>query len=308
MERFTKPALTFQQQVDLLKFRGLGISDEERAIRHLSNISYYRLSAYMLPFKKVDTDAHVMDAFRDGVSWDDVYDLYRFDRKLRLLIFDAIERIEIALRTQIIYQLSHKYGSHWQDNPTIFKNYTVFKEIQNRIVDQLATNKEKVFIKHYREKYSDPPNPPSWMSVEILYFSELSKICRSLGNRQDLMGIARSFGVLSETVFLSWLHVISYVRNICAHHARLWNIKFAIQPNKFYYSKLDKIWLTNDEVRRVQSSKMYYFLCIVLYLLQTTNPNSKFKEHFFALLEKFPEVNVKYMGFPNNWREHPLWL
>lgn len=121
MVRYTKPALTFEEQIALLKSRGLVIDDEQRVTRHLSNVSYYRMSACMLSFKKLDADENVLDEFEEGTTWDNVYDLYKFDRKLRLLIFDAIERIEIALRTQVIYQLSHKYGSHWQNEKNIFK-------------------------------------------------------------------------------------------------------------------------------------------------------------------------------------------
>lgn len=117
--KYTKPPLTYEQQVTLLKERGLIIDDEIRAERLLSHISYYRLSAYMLPFRKLD-GGNYLDQFKEGTSWDDVYNLYLFDRKLRLLVFDAIERIEVSIRTQITYQLSHKYGSHWQTDASIF--------------------------------------------------------------------------------------------------------------------------------------------------------------------------------------------
>lgn len=307
MKKFTKPVLIFQDQVNLLKERGVFITDESRAIRHLSNISYYRLSAYMLPFKKLDAGGNVTDVFKKDTTWDDIYNLYRFDRKLRLLIFDALERIEIALRTQIIYILSHRYGSHWQDNALLFRDRSVFQDIQIHINEQLTTNRKIEFINHYLTKYNNPPTPPSWMSVELLYFNELSKICKCLNMRQDRVDIAKAFGVPDDKIFCSWLHSINYVRNICAHHARLWNIKLAVQPSKFTYSKPDKIWLTNAEVGMVQSSKLYYFLCIILYLLQTINPNSKFKIHFYDLLNKFPVVDVKYMGFPKKWNEHSLW-
>lgn len=114
MVEYNKPPLTYQQQVDLLKHRGLTIPDEQRTKRHLSNISYYRLSAYMRPYKQIE-DGKFLDSFISGTTWDMIYNLYVFDRKLRLLVFDAIERLEVAIRTQIIYKLSHKYGSHWQD-------------------------------------------------------------------------------------------------------------------------------------------------------------------------------------------------
>ena len=118
---YTKPPKTFEEQVQILKGRGLIFEDEQKAIFRLQTVSYYRLSAYMLPFKK-RIGKEVVDEFRYGTTFEDVYNLYVFDRKLRLLIFDAIEKIEIAVRTEIAYQLSHKYGSHWQDNPNIFKD------------------------------------------------------------------------------------------------------------------------------------------------------------------------------------------
>ena len=108
---YNKPPLTYAEQVELLISRGLLIPDKKRAERHLSNISYYRLSAYMRPYKQIANEV-ILDDFIPGTTWDRVYSLYVFDRKLRLLVFDAIERLEVAIRTQIIYQLSHKYGSH----------------------------------------------------------------------------------------------------------------------------------------------------------------------------------------------------
>ena len=240
MKEYTKQPLTYQQQVDLLKSRGLLIPDENRAVRLLSNISYYRLSAYMLPCKEIK-NGNYTDRFIVGKTWDDVYSLYLFDRKLRLLVFDAIERLEISIRTQIIYQLSHKYGSHWQDNPSIFKvirkkdkdgkvvEINVFNEINKHILEQLNSNKSEVFLQHYRETYNKPSTPPSWMSVEIMYFNHLSKICSGLKQRSDIAAIAKFYSLPPDT-FCSWLHTINYVRNLCAHHARLWNRDFNIVP------------------------------------------------------------------------------
>lgn len=316
MQTYTKPALTYEQQIGLLQNRGLVIDNVDRAKRHLSNVSYYRLSAYMLPFKVMQADGTTTDTFVEGTTWDNVWNLYKFDRKLRLLVFDAIERIEIALRTQIIYQLSHKYGSHWQDNNTLFKTttnpktnkiYSVYNDVQAHITEQLNANRKVQFIEHYLQKYNNPQTPPCWMSVELLYFSELSKICQGLNNKQDIKDIANYFGVLNENVFCSWLHAINYVRNICAHHGRLWNHILAIQPVKYKKPQPGKIWLSTTELETVKSSRLYYFLCIILYLLQTINPDTKFRRHFKDLLCKYPDVNVHNMGFPTNWAEHPLW-
>ena len=123
MEEYNKPPLKYEEQIALLKSRGMVFPDEVCAKNMLANVCYYRLSAYMLPYKE-KADGKILDEFRDGTTWDKVCELYMFDRKLRLLVFDAIERLEVAIRSQIIYQLCDKYGSHWQDRSEIFKPRT----------------------------------------------------------------------------------------------------------------------------------------------------------------------------------------
>lgn len=316
MEIYNKPPLTYKEQVKLLESRGLIFPDKQRAERQLANISYYRLSAYMLPFKQRESEA-IVDRFNDNTTWDMVYDLYVFDRKLRLLVFDAIERIEVAVRTQIIYQLSHKYGSHWQDNPDIFKGpqqitrrdgsivtIDVYAEIQKHIKEQLNNNKAEVFIQHYHAKYGKPANPPSWMSVEIMYFNHLSRICTNLKRRADIVGIA-SYFKLPPTIFCSWLHTINYVRNLCAHHARLWNRDLNIVPEILHRSK-DLTWINNAET--VQRKKSYHFFCMLLYILQTVNPTSPFKVRVKNLLAEYKDVvSLSAMGFSEGWEKEKLW-
>ena len=316
MEVFNKPPLTYEKQVELLLSRGLIVTDRKRAERHLANISYYRLSAYMLPYKKKENGI-IIDAFKEGTTWDDIYDLYVFDRKLRLLVFDAIERLEVAIRTQIIYQLSHNYGSHWQDNAHIFipprevtlrdgRKITidVYREIQSHIKEQLHSNRAEVFIQHYHNKYDTPENPPSWMSVEIMYFNHLSKICTGLKNRADINGIASYFALPPKT-FCSWLHTMNYVRNICAHHSRLWNRDLNIVPEKLSFSK-HLVWISNPETAK--RSKNYYFFCMINYMLQVANPTSQFKTKLKELLEEYKNViSLDSMGFPQGWDKEKMW-
>ena len=296
--------------------RGMVISDKQRTERHLANISYYRLSAYMLPYKQKE-NGKILDSFREGVTWDTVYNLYVSDRKLRLMVFDAIERLEVAIRAQIIYQLSHKYGSHWQDRPEIFtppKTITlrdgrtvimdVYGDIQKHIKEQLHNNKAEVFIQHYCNKYDTPINPPSWMSVEVMYFNHLSRICTGLKLRADINGIASYFALPPKT-FCSWLHTINYIRNICAHHARLWNRDMNIVPEKLAFSKsLD--WVSSPDT--VKRSKLYYFLCMLNYMLQTANPTSTFKHRIKDLLTEYQEVaSLNAMGFQPDWMNEKMW-
>jgi abortive infection bacteriophage resistance protein len=142
------------------------------------------------------------------------------------------------------------------------------------------------------------------MSVEIMYFNHLSRICSGLKHRVDRVNIA-SYFALPEKTFCSWLHTINYVRNICAHHARLWNRDFNIVPEKLSLSKR-LVWISNTDT--VQRKKIYYFLCMINYLLQTVNPTSQFKKQLIELLNKYNNVvNINSMGFPNNWQQEKMW-
>lgn len=292
---YNKPPLSFQQQIQLLKSRNLQVNNFASAIHCLSNISYYRLSAYMLPFQTIK------DTFNTGTEFQQIVELYTFDRQIRLLVFDAIERIEIAVRTQMIYQLSHKYGSHWQDNPALFRYANVYSEIQNFLNSCLNSANKEVFIEHYTNMYSSPINPPSWMSIELLTIGQLSLLYKAIKSNTDRKDISDYFS-LHHTVFQSWLHTITYVRNICAHHARLWNRDFAIQPDILLRPRLPWINLNYNNNRRC-----YYFLCSLKYLLQTVNPNERFEDRLKDLIHKHPNIPIQFIGFPKNWLIEPLW-
>lgn len=311
---YDKPSLTFEDQIKLMKSRGLIFADEDKAKYQLGNVSYFRLTAYMFPFRKKNGD-DISNDFKEGSTWRDVYSLYVFDRKLRVLVFDAIEKIEVAIRTQMVYRLSQKYGSHWQDRKEIYNPPTevklksgvtkcvdVFTEIQRHIADQLTNNQAELFIEHYKNTYHEPKNPPSWMCVEVMYFNQLSRICSNLSDRKDIVEIAKYFG-LPPKEFNSWLHTMNYVRNLCAHHARLWNRDLKIVPAVLKFSK-NKVWLSNPE--KAKRSKVYYFLCMINYLLQTVNPNTSFTARLKALLEEY-HPNLGAMGFPENWENEKMW-
>ncbi len=311
-KNYIKAPLTFQNQLELLKSRGLIVEDEQKAICYLQGISYYRLSAYFLPYQLVK------DTFNEGTTFKQIIDTYSFDRELRLLIFDCIERVEIAIRTQFIYSLAVHYNdSHWQDNRNLFSapfspkpGITIdpFTDLQ-KIIDKAKNAKNtEVFIKHYCDTYDNPPNPPSWMCLELLTMGELSHIFRGLKDKQDRNRIANFFGV-QQKVFISWLHAITYVRNICAHHSRLWNKDLAIEP-AILSSPIGK-WITRPfEINQ----RTFYFLCVLKYLLLRANAGNRLKEKLEALFNKYPHIPIQFMGIPSDgngnildWKNEPLW-
>jgi abortive infection bacteriophage resistance protein len=237
---YNKTPLSFQEQLTLLENRGLTINDKTKALAYLQEISYYRLSAYFLPYQQIK------DTFNAGITFSQIIDTYTFDRELRLLIFDCIERIEVAIRTQMIYNMAMHYNdSHWQDNRSLFiapyynkignlvDPYTDFQSI---ISKAKTARTPEVFIKHYTNNYHSPSNPPSWMCLELLTVGELSHLYSGLKYNSDKKRIADFFDV-HHTVFTSWLHTLTYVRNICAHHSRLWNRDLAIEPEKLLKPK-----------------------------------------------------------------------
>lgn len=312
---YNKPHLPIPSQVQLLISRGLSVPDLQTAVDTLTFVSYYRLSAYMLPFKQRDSSGEIQDVFVQGTTFDQVCNLYYFDKELRLLVFSALEKIEVAVRTQIIYQLSAKYGSHWTDNKAIFQgSHTVtkkdgstvtidiFTDLQKHLAGLRAHSQAEEFLRHYYATYATPANPPVWMSVETMYFSQLLSICQNLADQREGNAIASMFG-LSAKVFYSWLLALNNMRNICAHHARLWNRDFTIVPNKLNNPRLP--WISN--VGTVQSRKSYYMFCIIQYFLQTIDPMFDFRKKLENLFALHPEVDIAHMGFPSAWEKENIW-
>jgi len=288
--KYEKPALTIEQQFDLLESRGLLISDRLRATRWLKHVSYYRLSAYLLPFK-------TGEVFKPGTTFDQIAGLYIFDRKLRLILLDGIERIEVALRTALTYELAHAHGPFgYADrrnfNPK-FDHHYLMSELNQAEIDSRET-----FVAHFRRKYTCEKNLPIWMASELLSFGCISRLygaCAPAIKRK----IANRFSV-QDWQFASWLHTLSYVRNVCAHHSRLWNRELAVKPS---IPKPSKAW----PYQVPGTERLYCVLAIVRHCLIVTTPRCQWRERLFALLDNHPEVDLSAMRFPLQWRTIPPW-
>jgi len=296
--KYNKPPLTIAQQIQILKDRGLIIEDEERASRYLSFISLYRLRAYTYSYQD---NSKPNQPFYKGITFDIVLNTYLFDRKLRLLVFDAIERIEIAMRTQIVYQYSIIYGANWYENKNLYRKPYLFNRDLKQIDKELKRSNE-VFIKHYNKTYSTPERPPAWMTLEIFSMGLLSKIYENLKISDEKKIIARNFNLGHPFVLESWMHSLSVIRNICAHHSRLWNREL---PASMKLPKITHgIWLRNTGFPQ---GKMYLALSSMLFLLNTIIPNNHFKTKLKTLIAKYPDIHLSKMGFPEGWENEDLW-
>jgi abortive infection bacteriophage resistance protein len=293
-EIFKKPPFDLDQLIGLLQQRGLNIGDIETAKHYLQFIGYYRLSAYFLAFEKA-TNTTLPHQFKQSVSFDDILNLYIFDRKLRLLVLDAVERIEVAIKASISNTMSHKDDAHWFMKENNFKSDFNHQELIKKLKSDVDQNKREEFISHYRNKYCSPELPPSWMIFEILSFGSISHIFKNL-ELQNKKKVAKLFD-LDEKVLESWFHSTSYFRNLCAHHSRIWNRKFTITPKKAkaYKDHLDK----ND--------KLYAQLVIIQVFMQKITIDSHWSQNLKKLIQEYPTISVENMGFLENWDTLELW-
>jgi abortive infection bacteriophage resistance protein len=297
--QFTKPAIDLDAQVALLRSRGLTITDENRAKHYLRYVGYYRLAGYALPFQ-VNYNADGSHRFLDGVSFEDILDLYVFDRKLRLAVMDAVERIEVAFRAQFSQTMSELHGPHWFMDARHFVPRYDHGDFIRRVKNDIGHDNSKAamrqaFIKHYYDHYGDPELPPSWMIFEVLSFGTVSLAFKNL-TRQDQKPVAKPFG-LDGTVLASWLHALSYLRNLAAHHQRLWNRAYTIKPiqAKQYAAELQDL------------SRFYAQAVTVEVLLKVVSPDTRWGQRLADLLDEHPKVRADRLGFPADWRQRPLW-
>jgi abortive infection bacteriophage resistance protein len=303
MRTFTKPALSVDQQLSLLASRGLVISDQARAKIVLQKIGYYRFSAYTLPFEEAGKAR--THKFRPGVRFEEVLETYEFDRQLRQITLAGMEVIEIALRVSITDVMSTDLGSHWFLNGASFDKGVAPDGVLQRIKDEIGHDSAKaprrsVAIRHYYATYDNPPVPPFWMIAEVLPFGTTSRLYADLA-APHRKGIARSFGV-HESMLRSWLHAMSYTRNVCAHHARLWNRTFTVRP-----SIGRQIEPFMDQKNGAIANDRFYAQALVLRsLLWALGEHGEFIRRV-RLLTNGRGREERQMGFPNDWRDMEPW-
>lgn len=275
------------------------VEDMERAKRALSHISYYRLRAYWLYF---EADPNAGDhTFKPGTALEAVLALYEFDRRLRLILMDALERIEVAARGAWAHQMAMVYGPHGYLNAVLYPQTIRFQQNLAQLQSEYARSHD-VFVDHYKCTYDNPPLPPVWMAAEFMSFGLLSKFFSALGSRADRKSIARQIG-FDDRIFQAFMHHLAMVRNICAHHSRLWNRRFTVT---FPIAQTPAALAATIEPNA--DRKLYNTLSMLLHSMAIVAPDSDWAERLTALIAENPTGDFKAMGFPHNWRERPLWM
>lgn len=295
--RYTKSPLTFEQQADLLLSRGMA-GERELMIQRLKSVNYYRLSGYWYPFRGPG------DEFIRGTSFDIVWARYAFDRQLRVLVMDAIERIEIATRTWLAYHHSHAYGpfAYATDPATLPKlDPESYERFLDRVREETGRSKE-AFVAHFAQKYGDCHDfLPLWVATEVMAFGTILTFFRGT-TRKVKREVAAELG-LPPTILESWLLTLNAVRNICAHHGRLWNRVLGVKPR---IPRQDQYPEWHDPVE-IDNSRVFAVLTICQFCLRTMAPQSGWPARLAELLSNADSPPLADMGFKEGWKSSPLW-
>jgi abortive infection bacteriophage resistance protein len=279
----TKPPTSYKQQVEKLRSRGCIVHDEAYAVQVLSTVNYYRLSAYFLPFKQSD------ETYIAGTNFDTVYHIYEFDRKMRLILFSAIEEIEVNLRSIMAFYHAHKYNAlGYLDN----KNYNLkHKHIEflSKIESEKKQRLKEPFVQHHINKYGG--NFPIWVMIELFTFGTLSHFYTDIP-LSDQKYIARTFFKTNQKSLASWLKCCTDLRNFCAHFGRLYYRIFTSIP----YGIPDLV--SNNERS----------LFAMIMVLRNLYMNSvKWNKEIFTpintIIDEYKtNIHLSCIGFPSDWK------
>lgn len=325
---YPKAWKSFQDQLVLLQSRGLVVSDRNAALECLRRVGYYRLSGYWYPFrervsfspltlegtkpKKPKVQTIAIDSFRSGSSFKNVMDLYVFDKKLRSLVADALERIEIALRVDI----SHMLGKH---NPLAYVDSSLFKDEFVSVCSrdtglpghhrwlgkhaQLIGRSREDFVAHNKKNYGLPL--AIWVACEVWDFGTMTSLFEGMKDTEQDR-ISEHYKISNGRILSSWLKSLNYLRNICAHHSRLWNRNMEEQPRLPPAEELDWADLFSKDAHA--RARCYLLLRMTRHLLETIHPKSTWADRLRSHLDSFPslshvQLDREYgMGMPEGWQ------
>ncbi len=332
MQPYAKKACTTQQHLALWQQRGLAIGDPDVAAAHLDRIGYYRLSAYTCPFRLPG-----LEQFRQGTTFAHIQDLYCFDEQLRLLLLEALSNIEIAVRSALSNHMAVRLQNpFWYLDPQHFKRdydhaqlLAVVRDKIGKETGRLNRDRQQVrqrnlsaeaqarlmaqiekenFLRHYIAKGYQPPEPPSWMMIELLTWGDLSHLYAGLSLAADRKAIARRLG--TEAVLLaSWLRALNHLRNLCAHHERIWNREFGVSP-KIPTSAHVPWPICTVETQSTREScrrRVYVFIAVLAVLNKSLPDPDGWKSRLFSLLGRRSASELLSMGIEANWRRDPFW-
>lgn len=286
---FSKAALTPQALLAKLKAQGLIITDDDTALKYISYIGHFRLKGYWYQFQD-----GASKNFLPNTKFSDICERYECDREIRSIIMESAERLEVAVRTVICNLLSLKYSPHWYLKSEIFapKGRIGIGQMLSKIEGEVDRASSRLYIKAYYENHEDPYLPPSWAMSECVTLGTWSKIFAMLRDPADRKIISSKFGITQVEVFESWLHTLTVIRNMAAHHDRFIDVKIGVSPTNL---KLKNIKFTDNKT-------VYASLTVIHVLLSSIGFNGTFKSRLASIEARYGAANFQRMGFPEHWK------
>lgn len=297
---FLKPAKPPNALLRHLRLKGLETRGQrDKALHALEFIGYHRLLIYMRPLQDPQK------RFFATVQFDDILQLYDFDRRLRLVFLDAIDRIEVAFRAAIINTLAldKTCGSHFYMDAIHFKDCKAHRDVMKQV---LGLPEKNAAIKHYYDNYNTPALPPVWTVLEAMTIGQLSRLFSDL-HLDHRKTVATKFGY-DESVLVTWLKSLTILRNVCAHHGRLWNASITADAPKYAKAIAGEFPSHNDRGR------IFARAVVVQALLEKIDPTSDWKVRFKQLMSTLPTVGLgkagrttAELGLVAGWANRPFW-
>ncbi len=308
---YSKPAIAIDDQLARLRRKGMIIQDEALARHYLCYISYFRLRGY---FKSLAEDAdNWKNGFKPGITFEQLINLYNVDREIRLLLSHMLERFEVALRTLLVEQFCDRLGPVWYDEAKNFYRLDWFEHTQRYIIGDLNRSQEHFILRH-SEKYGVSEGlPPAWKTFEVVSLGTLSHIYSNIeyshnkANKKALSRVAEAINANSRDTAKNWMHALTLVRNICAHHGRLYdrrlNIAFklptitgpAVHRLKWQFAKIDP-------------HTPYAAVAVLAFAMHRISPGNHFSEKLKSIIARYPSLDYNQLGFTENWETEPLWI
>lgn len=288
LQPFTKPASTPEQLLQKLKSCGLAVTNDAQALAYLRGVGAYRLKGYWHYAQDP-----VTKRFPAGYDFEDIRQRCELDREVRAATIEAVDRLEVAIRSVMANHLSLTHSPHWFLDPRIFKpteQWGIGKMIQ-KVEMEVGRSKGKAFIKHYFGRHDDPYLPPSWAISECVSFGMWSRTFAILRDPNDKKTIAKRFGVDQPQVFESWIHALTVLRNVAAHHGQLLNVQLGVAPAGY----------KKGGITFQQPKSFFAIATVVHYLLKQTNLPQRWKPALLTSFATYPRVPISELRFPPNW-------
>lgn len=312
---YMENALSIEEQIDSLLSKGM-IADRERMVFCLSNVSYHRLSGYWHPCRqKTSEDGDWL--FRDGTTFDGVWDRYVFDRQLRLLVFDALERVEVAIRNDLILTLATEQGpfgyleeGNWPNLPitdnsgeAVLTHGELLSRFRSLCRRELRNGTASVvsFVRDYGDVHGE--YLPYWILTEIVDFGTLGSMLKGTSIKTKKQ-IAHKYGIKTTDILDSWMSALRAVRNGSAHHLRFWNIRHSVKP--VIPNRKSPAWHVPVDIEPVKD-RAFGTLTILKYLLGYIAPQSGWKARLELLFAAHPDIERRMLGYPENWQDCSIW-